>query len=247
MFDLKSILDALNTAQAADAAPVPSQFPPDIERNLCAGALLVLNSCCEPRSLSLGVGSQAVADSLQSAWDIAGADDLRETIEALLSGGQHLGMDPALKAIHAKALDGESDSGIHDWLVEAFGEDDANDLRDAVGSLVESVGAQGAPLTNMRDIHAAIDTVRAWDIERAAFNARMGFEAGYIEEDEALAILARCRSLAESTYDSWRAYGIAFVLGRVIGYSADCDFIISELGEQLESEHSLYACYSLRG
>jgi len=245
MLDFKSILDALNAAQAVGEVQQTPQYPPDQERNLCAGTLLTLNSCCEPRSLSLGVGPQVAAGTLQSAWDISGTEELRTTIEMLLHEGQHLGMDPIVAEIHEIAKGGCGDNDLYQLLVEAFGDDDAAALRVAEMSLVGSVGQNDPPLANMRDIHCAISSLRAWDLERAAFNARMGFEAGYIDENEALAILQQSRELAESTYDSWRNYGIAFVLGRVIGYTSDCDFMIDELGEQLSMPISLYSIHPM--
>jgi len=245
MLDFKSILDALNAAQAAGDVQQAPQYPPEQERNLCAGTLLTLNSCCEPRALALGVGPHVAAATLQSAWDISGTEDLRTTIQVLLHEGQHLGMDPVIAEIHDIAKDGASDTDLYPLLVEAFGEDDADALRAAETSIVESVGLKDPQLTDMHDIHCAISTLRAWDLERAAFNARMGFEAGYIDENETLAILQQSRELAESTYDSWRSYGIAFVLGRVIGYSGDCNFMIGELGEQLSMPNSLYSFHPM--
>ncbi|MET3654843.1 DUF1266 domain-containing protein [Dyella japonica] len=243
MFDLKNILDSLNAMQGGANEPAESIFPPEKERHLCAGMLLTLNSCLEPRELSLGIGAEMVISTLQSAWNVSDADDLRQTIGILLSDGQHLGMDPAIVAIHAAAQGDADDEAIQEMLVEAFGEDDAEALRAAEAGLIEAVGPLGDSLTSMRDIHAKIGTLRAWDIERAAFNARMGFEAGFFDEAEAFAVLEKARLLAEATYDNWRSYGIAFVLGRIIGYSDDCDFLISELGASLETAHSLYNTY----
>jgi len=245
VFNLKNILEALNAAQAGKEPTPAENYAPEQARALCAGALLTLNSSCEPRSLRLGFGAEIVAHTLMSAWEIADADDLRRTIEVLLHEGQHLGMDPAIQAVQAMAKNGAGEIELFHVLVDAFGISDACALYQIEQGFIENLSELNPSWTDMRGIHAQIGSLRAWDLERAAFNARMGFEAGYLDEAQTFAILERCRAVAQATYDSWQSYGVAFVLGRTIGYSYDNDTLVEAINNELGASHSLFNTYPL--
>jgi hypothetical protein len=54
----------------------------------------------------------------------------------------------------------------------------------------------------------------AWDVARAAHFATLGYQAGFLVEDEVWRLLARAAKLAQKAYRSWKEYGQGFLYGR---------------------------------
>ena len=83
---------------------------------------------------------------------------------------------------------------------------------------------------------ANIRTLAAWDYGRTAFIARYSAHAGYITMDEAWTFIIAAAENAASTYDGWRQYLAAYVLGRCVAYG---EFL--NIGAGLFSDNSVYS------
>ena len=66
-----------------------------------------------------------------------------------------------------------------------------------------------------------IPALTAWDYGRAAIIARYGVEAGYLEEKEVWAYLKAASDNAADTYNDWREYTAAHILGRALAFGND--------------------------
>lgn len=97
---------------------------------------------------------------------------------------------------------------------------------------------QGVPLSQIEDVAAsqvvnlnfARDTLKkegfdakllsacgspmAYDLERAAYGARLGLAAGYIDEEKVRSYLRRLAVLAHGSFRSWDEYFVSFVLAQ---------------------------------
>jgi len=68
-----------------------------------------------------------------------------------------------------------------------------------------------------------LPTLAAWDYGRTTIIARYGVAAGYLEEDEAWEYLKTAADRAASTYNDWREYTAAHILGRAIAFGNPSD------------------------
>ena len=69
-----------------------------------------------------------------------------------------------------------------------------------------------------------VTTTLAWDIDRAAFIARVAYNCGYFSEKETWAILERTLKTAQqAVFPDWLSYAISLMKGAAIGKS-DSDF-----------------------
>lgn|GEM_PF-1982329 len=83
---------------------------------------------------------------------------------------------------------------------------------------------------------AQITTMAAWDYGRTAFVSRFSAHSKFITEDEAWTFISAAAENAASTYDSWKQYLAAYVLGRCIAYG---EFL--NIGAGLFGENSVYS------
>ena len=64
----------------------------------------------------------------------------------------------------------------------------------------------------------SIPTLAAWDYGRTAVIARYGVAAGHLTEDEAWNYLTIAANNAADTYNDWREYLAAYILGRAVAF-----------------------------
>jgi len=88
---------------------------------------------------------------------------------------------------------------------------------------------------------AQITTLAAWDYGRTAFVSRFSAHSKFITEDEAWTFIKAAAENAASTYDNWKQYLAAYVLGRCIAYG---EFL--NIGAGLFGENSVYSKTSFK-
>ncbi len=78
-----------------------------------------------------------------------------------------------------------------------------------------------------------VETLAAWNYARAANVARLGFNAGFIDEDEAWQHLKTISEHAEKQYKDWHEYGIAFIFGRFLAWDEDVETFVTGIVDEL--------------
>jgi len=79
------------------------------------------------------------------------------------------------------------------------------------------------------------DKVPAWHLVRAAYMARDGFAAGYIDQQTAWHLLYQAAQIARQHYNSWRGYAESYVQARVdwVKSQPDPDWADQKAREQI--------------
>jgi hypothetical protein len=183
-----------------DAVPQAASTDPT-QQLLAFGALLVEMYKRTPETLVMGAENGFSADVLlRDAWQVGDTDSANSTIEWLLTTGDRAEQDFAFQRYQA------GDPGEFSGA--------AKKMLDKIMKAMSGVTIRGGKLQPAQ-LQAA-DSVLAWDLERAAFVARLAFNASYLTEDEAYAVLGRVRELAQAAFGDWIAYLISFMAGRSI-------------------------------
>jgi hypothetical protein len=146
-----------------------------------------------------------------------------------------------------RSIDGLLDVGGLGWVREAVTETrasiDERVSRRAAGDASALSAEESVMLADVEDLMvgytwgkaritakdiADVNTILAWDTERAAFIARMAYNCGFFSEEEVWSILSRTLEKARaSALPDWLAYGVSFMKGMAIvkydsDYSAVC-------------------------
>jgi hypothetical protein len=169
---------------------------------LTVGAILIGANQWTPQTLVINPGSKIDPRRvLEGYWDVAGKEEAVALIDAFFTDGDHIELDPQLEEYltgNKSALSAE---------------------RSAMLEYVSGTIMPGYKWNKVKITGEVVDHVRtviAWDIERAAFIARLAFNCGYIGEDEAWEVLKAARNLAELNFNSWLDYLVSFMKGRAL-------------------------------
>jgi hypothetical protein len=180
-----------------------NRVAPEREPLLTTGAILVAANGQSPQVLALNPKKPARGELILSQfWGVSNTAEAKEVINHLLKTGSRAELQPAYSAYKkgdGTALTSDQEAALKYVLKAIKGGFLCNELKKVTQEMLD-----------------AVDTVVAWDIERAAFVARMAFDAGYLTEDETWKILAMTRKLAQENFDRWTDYLISFIIGRVL-------------------------------
>ncbi|WP_213816615.1 DUF1266 domain-containing protein [Glaciihabitans sp. dw_435] len=176
---------------------------------LSYGAILVTANKRKPETLGMETsGKFDAAALLRSAWEVSSTEEARATIEWLLTEGDRDEHDDAFRAYQ---------NGDPTMLPAA-----SRKMLDTIYKGVNGATIRGGKIT--RDQLGSSTSILAWDLERAAFVARLAFNAGYLSEAEAWEVLARVQAVARANYSEWLAYLISFISGRsIVMANSDAD------------------------
>lgn len=201
---LNTVMDTLfanKNKKFVDAHRVPAAKEP----LLGCGAVLTYTNQHPPQVL-LALDNPklpAPADILNSVNLFNNAAETREAIAWVLAKGDRAELDPALLA---------HKSGQSDALKPA--------QKKMLAHVLEIMADPARRSDNMPEINkeyiAAVKTTLAWDMERAAFWARMAFNAGYMPESEAWDVLGKAHAEVKGSFARWSAYLVSFMLGRAL-------------------------------
>ena len=238
--------------------PVVPVFEPARERLLCAGAILAARSTGGPHRLvdedqkRAAALQQSSSKALARSWDVRTAEQLRATVQRLLTAGQHPDLDPFFRSMRDAALadpSGTAASQVFASFVQSQPSrpgQSYNDLAQTYKEISKKLRDPDGTKVSWPALYAAVSTTRAWDLERAAWVGRMGLMAGLIGEEETFSILQASRGQTEQTYSSWLDYGIAFVVGRAVGLEDGEAFLfVGALAAELNNPYSLFNRYPI--
>ncbi|WP_342316320.1 YbeU/YbeR family protein [Lysobacter sp. FW306-1B-D06B] len=132
---------------------------------------------------------------LANAWDVADTKTAVSRLEWLLDAGTRSEYEENFRKISRGA-------GVTE--LEGVRSADYVRLRHAKEQLIQA---------GMEDAHVShCQSMLAYDLERAAYLARIAFAVGYLDEEYTLACLRRIASLARSTFTAWENYLTSFLL-----------------------------------
>ncbi|MGG4551216.1 DUF1266 domain-containing protein [Paenibacillus humicus] len=204
------------------------RLPNEKQHLLAYGANLALYRSESPRILPVKTGLDTLRQGLASAWDISNSEEAVETLEWLLTEGHRADYDELLAALHA----GES------FTAEEVGKSQEC-YESAKSELIKKLSFAESDFTRL-------DTIAAWDYDRAVNIARWSFIVGYITEEQAWGYIGRAADAASLVFDSWKDYFISFALGRAIAYEGDIYDILWNGKELLEEKDSIWHEFSIK-
>ncbi|MEP9317248.1 DUF1266 domain-containing protein [Pseudomonas sp. LABIM340] len=130
-------------------------------------------------------------------------------------------------AEHWRAADAGQVRARMDWLLGSGSREKLDPLLDCVADAPMSVG--GTPMARfaqarralLKEGHdpAMIDecrTVLAYDLERAAFGARLAFSVGLLDEESLWNALRHMARQARAAFDCWERYLVSLMLGHAL-------------------------------
>jgi hypothetical protein len=182
-----------------------NRVSPENEPLLTMGAILTYANRHPAQTLVTLPNSEQDPRDILSTMMIHSADDLRENVAWLFESGNRFDLEKMFKAY--KSGNTDAISGIQRKMYENMLEYmDRNPLYDANKEIKKM----------SRSYALSVDSCSAWDIERAAFWARMAVNAGFIPEDEAWEIMRICYDYVKSNFPNWAEYFVSFMNGRIL-------------------------------
>lgn len=188
---------------------------------LQTGGIMVYTNQWTPETLKMDQSKRTADQILDLFWNIEDREDSLNIIENLIStggsglmGGEYAESREQIDERLKKYTNGDKSSlsGPESTML------------DKIVNLLTGYKFEKVKLT--RPDLDSITTTLAWDIERAAFIARLAYNNEYLTENETWEILRRTREIAASEFNNWRDYGISFIKGRSI---VMCDSSYSDM------------------
>ncbi|MDM5248651.1 DUF1266 domain-containing protein [Lysinibacillus sp. G4S2] len=195
---------------------------------LAYGANLALYRSESPRILQMNVDHETLKEGLSSYWDISNSEEAVQTLEWLLSEGHRTNFDELLLALKTG---------------QSFTEEEVGKSQECYKSAQEAMIKK---LSFMKSDFDQVNTIAAWDFERAVNIARWSYILGYLTEEQAWSYIDRAADAASPFFQSWKDYFISFAFGRAIAYEGDIYDIIWNGKELLEEKDSIWNEFSIK-
>lgn len=202
-----------------------------LNRQMAVGAVLGQNNMFPFNALDPRKSKSEMRAWLSGPWQVNSREQATEAIETLLNDGHSVIFDRLIAATTASTPpvthDTEADLEDEDTFTDFASDEYAANLPIALEWI-----RKFDPTVTLTDIQRG--TI-AYDLGRAATVARVAFGAGYLNRAEAVAFIQAAAVASAQRFESWREFGISYLLGRAIwGGVNDPDFegmaqIVSEL------------------
>lgn len=201
----------------------------DKRRLLAYGAILALYRTESTRVLEIKSDREELRQGLASAWGISGRDDAIDILEWLINEGHRTRYNEVYAALK---------SG--DPIVE-------EELGKSKSCYEEAKNVIKSKLNFTDEDFNAIETIAAWDYDRAINIARWSHALDYITEEEAWEYIEEAAKKASRTFLDWKYYYISFAFGRAIAYEGSIyDTVWEAKRELFEDPNSVWNEFPFR-
>ncbi|MFT9819170.1 DUF1266 domain-containing protein [Lysinibacillus sp. NPDC056185] len=203
-------------------------LPKEKQHLLAYGANLALYRTDSPRILPIDVDNETLREVLSSYWDVNNSLEAIETLEWLLTEGHRTRFGQLHMALKAGQSFSEEEVGKSQECFEAAQE------------------AMMKKLSFTKSDFERVDTIAAWDFDRAVNVARWSYIVGYITEEQTWSYITRAADAGSHAFQSWKDYFISFAFGRAIAYEGDIYDIIWNGKELLDEKDSIWNEFNIK-
>lgn len=210
------------------AMEMANPLPKEKQHLLAYGANLSLYRSESPRILAVKVDKETLKEGLSSAWDVRNREEAIQVLEWLLTEGHRPDYDQLLMALKADQFFTEEEIGKSQECYES-----------AQDALMKK-------LSFTKSDFDRVNTIAAWDLDRAVNIARWSYILGYISEEEAWGYIERAADAASNVFQSWKDYFISFAFGRALAYEGDIYDILWNGKELLGEKDSVWNEFNIK-
>ncbi len=188
-----------------------SGLSPEEKRAVSVSAIYSVQQAAFVDSLETGLPKSEYNHILSEWWGIENESDARGQLNSLNEEAYNYFFPSIYKALSQDELP------IEDYLKSQF-----SVHKDYIKALELAVNLKEC----IRELKAdnVIDTVEdlssfgpgAWDYGRLVFVARLCFDAGYLNQEEAMKIINDAYKKAKSNYSNWEDFAKSYVIGRAM-------------------------------
>ena len=151
-----------------------NRLPKEKQHLLAYGAILALYRLESPRTLQVMENPEILKDGLSAAWEVNNTEEAVQTLEWLLSEGHRTKFNELLLALKAG---------------QSFTEEEVGKSQECYESAQEGMMKR---LSFTKSDFDQVNTIAAWDFERAINIARWSYIVGYLTEDQAWNYIESC-------------------------------------------------------
>lgn len=210
---------------------------PDLTRQLAVGAVLAENNGFPVNVVDPHKSRAEMRAWLADYWDTDSADDARRRVHELLTHG-HAHTFDAIIGIAAQGDPDASREHLEEWFAEELHYDP--ELAEFVAHHPQALARLEALgyLVTPADIERG---TRAYDLGRAVAVCRVAVGAGYLQQQEALALVRMAAYAAERKFASWRQFATSYLLGRALWGGVDdpnFDAMVQIVDQLLKNQRS---------
>jgi hypothetical protein len=199
-------------------------LPKDKLQLLAYGAILAHYRDESPRIIPIKLAREQLKEGLERYWDVGSRQEAFNVLEWLIDEGHRTHYDSLYRAL-------KTGNGLE---VE-----DADVIKSR--ECYESAQRVMRDSLKFTDEHyQAVDSIAAWDYDRAINIARWSHALDYITEHEMWNFIRRSAVKAGITYNSWEEYYIAFAFGRAIAFHGSATQIVGSTEALFKKENSLW-------
>jgi len=201
---------------------VQHQLSKEKQHLLAYGGMLATYRAESPRILHIKLERDQLKEGLETAWGILNRDDALNTLEWLIEQGHRIEYDETYLSLKAGEPVDE----------EQFGE--SKKCYEEVKAVIKEL------LKWTDEDFRHIQTIAAWDYDRAVNIARWSYALGYITEEEVWSYIKRAATQASQTFENWKSYYISFAFGRAIAYKASAYDTVYGTEDLMKDQNSIW-------
>ena len=173
----------------------------------CGADLAFLNGY-PLNTLEEDVDKEMIQEQLSEWWGIENKKDLKEMLDSLAEG-RHSSVFALLDKVYK--MDTDKGAAV---LAENFTDED--EMETAIDRIENLAGAYEQFQADGLWKKSTPPNFIVWDLARRINVCRNGFDAGFISEKDALAIIVDTAKRLQKEYGSWRELSIAYQFGRYV-------------------------------
>ena len=161
--------------------------------------------------LSTGLDKRTCRDLLSEWWDIDSKEELADMISWLRDEGHRFQFDTIWQAISTVSMK-ESKQFLKDYVASGAQDEEVvlqrlRNMRDALEAFKEDGLLAG---------DNTVPDMLIWDYARLINLCRAGFDAGYMEKENALQQITAAAAEIAGHYPSWKELSVAYIFARYV-------------------------------
>jgi hypothetical protein len=222
--------DDLNILDESPEVKPDSDLNETEQRAIACCANLSYYSSSYINTLSTYQPINEILAGLEEQWEINNKADLISTIEWLATSGHKVYFDMIWQKFKSLPK-AEWRSAIEGLQLTAMTMEDIDSER--FQGYAENILDGYALLLQNKSIKKNVfPNVLAWDLERAIFLCRLGYDVKFFTREEALEYIVRFSDMLKKTYTSWKEMSNGYLIGLAM-WNSDEDFLTERI-EQTE-------------
>jgi hypothetical protein len=156
-------------------------------------------------TLSLKMTKDKIKEFLSVLWGIENRKDLEDKLRKMAEEGDHVDFEIYMEAYSMQDVENAKNMLFQHFKDKELTITRFHNIRAAYEQMVED---------GLLPDNSTYPNLLSWDLARVILLSRAGYDAGYIDEKDAMNVIMRTARKIQPAYNSWKEMSIGYQFGR---------------------------------